>query len=208
MGNAVGKSLAVLLALCVALLTPALLSPAGAADDPYTAGINTRCTVSVPTGLERGDRATIRVGARANAPGDAAPPRGTVRVRMTRDGEQLWSTQVPLRGRAVQVQGPRMDQAGRYVVTTQFAPQQGDVYRGCSGRAGLHVTNGLSPNNEGPGDQGTGPQGGDIGDGTGGLLPDTGGPNSAWLVLALLFLGSGGGLVVAARGRREPDYQF
>lgn len=207
MGNAVGKSLAVLLALCVALLTPAALAPASAADDPYTAGINTRCTVSVPTGLERGERATIRVGLRANAPSDAAPARGTVRVRLTRDGEQLWTTQVPYRGRTVQVRGPRMDQAGRYVVSTEFSPQQGGVYRGCSGRAGLRVATGLSPNTDDTGD-GTGPQGGDIGDAQDGVLPDTGGPNSAWLVLALLLIGSGGGLVVAARGRREPDYQF
>lgn len=207
-GKILGRVVALLVGMAF-VLAPGLVATAHAADDPYTAGISTRCSVGVPAELERGDRVTIRLGVRANTPSDTAPARGTIRVRLTRNGDVEWTRQVPYLGKPVQVPGPRMVEAGRYVATTQFAPEQASTYRGCSGRATLGVVNGLSPNVDGPdgNDNGTAPQGGDLG-GTDGLLPETGGPNSAWLVLALLLVGGGGGLVLAARGRREPDYEF
>ena len=84
---------------------------------------------------------------------------------------------------------------GHYVVHARFHAADGSTFKDCHNNTAFDVRNG-----DGPG-PGPGPDPGI--DNPDGLLPDTGGPNLLWLILGLMLVGSGGGLVYAAK--RKPS---
>jgi hypothetical protein len=192
------KKLAAVLALVLMSfgVSPVLVVPAHADqhDDPYTAGVRTSCNVAVPAVVKRGTAPRIRVNVRPNGPSQGARPEGNVRVTISSRGTRIFTKTVGYRGSAVQVAGPTLSQTGRYQVRAHFRTADGSVFKSCSGSAAFDIRAGQSPSD----DPGTGPSGGETPDG---LLPDTGGPHLLWLLLALALVGSGGGLLYAARRR-------
>jgi hypothetical protein len=198
------KKLAAVLALVLMSfgVSPVLVAPAHADqhNDPYTAGVRTSCNVAVPTVVKRGAAPRIRVNVRPNGPSQAARPEGNVRVSISHRGTRIFTRTVGYRGSAVQVTGPELTRTGRYQVRAHFRTADGSVFKSCSGSAAFDVRAGVNPSN----DPGTGPDGGETPDG---LLPDTGGPHLLWLLLALALVGSGAGLLYAAKRRpRVPLY--
>ena len=201
------KKLAAVLAFVLSafLVTPGLFAPANSADD-YTAGVRTSCHISVPAvvRVEQSPRVTVRVRPNAPAPAAGTPaaqradePTGKVTIRITRAGTDIFSKTVPYNGEPVTIVGPEVTQRGRYVVHARFQTADGSSFKSCNGNAEFVVRSGTGPDNNPPPDGGENPDG---------LLPDTGGPNLFWLVLGLALLGSGGGLVVAAKHRPGPLY--
>jgi hypothetical protein len=185
------------------VVAPVLVAPAQADDDPYTAGVRTSCSVTVPAVIKRGTAPTIRVSVRPNGPAQGARPEGDVRVTISKAGTRIFTKTVAYNGSAVEVQGPTLNQVGRYQVRTDFKTADNSVFKSCSGSAALDIRAGQGPDDTTPGPNGgTAPP-------PGGLLPDTGGPDVRWLLLGLALVGSGLGLVVAAR-RRPPvnPYEF
>ena len=201
-------------------VTPTLVAPAQAADDDYAARVRTSCHVAVPAVVSAGTAPRIRVDVRPNAPAadtPAARPAGSVTVSIRRGGVGIFSETVDYHGAPVTLQGPTLNEPGRYQVRETFRTADGSVYESCQGEASFQ----LASHNDGPDD---GPDDGsddgpDAGPGPnpgvqnpGGLLPgglpDTGGPNVVWLLLGLALVGCGGGLVIAARRRpRGPLYE-
>jgi LPXTG-motif cell wall-anchored protein len=194
------KKLAAGLALVLACfgVAPGWVTSANAADDdPYTAGVRTSCHIAVPAVVRVGQTPRIRVTIRPNAPADAASaraeqPTGTVDVSITRAGTSSFSRTVDYNGSTVTVVGPRITQPGHYVVRAQFHTDDGSTFKSCHNNTAFDVRTGGSPDDIPP-DGGT--------DNPDGLLPDTGGPNLLWLILGLMLVGSGGGLVYAAKRR-------
>lgn len=169
-----------------------------AAPDPYNPSVSTECGVTVPTRVSSGARLTITLRVTANSPVDCI---GDIRVQVrAADGDAalrsavgavLWSRVLRYEGDPVQLRGPALPD-GRYVVTSQFNPDDASFVE-CDGRAVLTVGGQTSdPDPEGPGD-------GD--DGSGGFLPDTGGPDLFWLLVGVGMVGTGS--VVVARSRRR-----
>ena len=196
------KKLAAVLALVLTSLAvaPGLVAPANAADDdPYTAGVRTSCNISVPAVVRVGQAPRIRITVRPNAAEASGPraakPTGTVELRITKRGTGIFSRTVDYNGAPVTVVGPRITQPGHYVVHARFRTDDGSTFKSCHNTTAFDVRRG-----DGPG-PGPGPNPGI--DNPDGLLPDTGGPNLLWLLLGLALVGSGGGLVYAAK-RRPP----
>ena len=203
MGVSVIKKLAAVVTLATISLFGVSLAgaPAQADDDPYTAGIRTSCTVTVPAVVKRGTAPTIRVNVRPNGPAKGARPEGKIQVSISKAGSRIFTKTVDYHGTAVRVQGPTLNQLGRYRVTTHFKTADGSVFKSCSGSAAFDIRAGQAPDNTGPGPNGANTT-------PGGLLPNTGGPDIRWLLLGLTLLGTGLGLVVAARQRRLSPYQL
>jgi len=198
------KKFAAVLALAFMsyVVAPVLVAPAQAADDPYTAGVRTSCTVTVPAVVKRGTAPRIRVNVRPNSPTQGARPEGDVRVTISKAGSRIFTKTVAYKGSAVEVQGPTLNQFGRYQVKATFKTADGAVFKSCSGSAAFDIRAGQGPDDTDPGPDGgtTDPDG---------LLPDTGGPDVLWLLLALALVGSGAGLVYAAKRRPQANpYEF
>lgn len=195
---------AVALVLTSFVMAPALVAPAHAADDDYVAITRTSCHIDVPA-VVRVDRAPrIRITVRPNGPAPAAAlgraaarradaPAGSVEVRVTRGGAGIFSRTVAYNGRPVTIQGPVITQPGHYVVHARFRAADGSAFRGCQATTAFDVGKRGTPEPPPPG-------GGETPDG--GVLPDTGGPDMFWLLLALAAIGTGGGLVIASQ--RKP----
>lgn len=207
------KKLAAVLVLVLSsfAVAPVLGAPAQAADDPYTAGVQTSCHIAVPAVVRAGASPRIRVHVRPNAPSQAAgtggaaradSPQGEVTVRITRAGTGIFSRTVAYNGSPVTIEGPAVTQRGHYRVNASFKTADGAVFKSCQGDAAFDVGSGQGPHDDGP------DGGSDAGNDTsGGLLPDTGGPNLGWLFLGLVLVGGGGGLTYAAKRRpRAPLY--
>jgi LPXTG-motif cell wall-anchored protein len=202
------KKLAAVLALALTsfAVTPALVSPAQAADDDYTARVSTSCHVAVPPVVGAGSAVRIRVDVRPNAPAadtPAARPTGSVTVSIRRGDVGIFSEIVDYNGSPVTIEGPSLNEPGRYRVHETFRTADGSVHESCQAEAAFQ----LASHNDGPGE---GPDDGPVPnpgvqnpDGLlpPGVLPDTGGPNVVWLLLGLALVGGGGGLVIAARRR-------
>jgi LPXTG-motif cell wall-anchored protein len=206
------KKLAAVLALTLTsfVVTPALVAPAQAADDNYSARVRTSCHVTVPAVVSPGSAIRIRVDVRPNAPAadtPAARPTGSVTVSIRRGGVGIFSETVDYNGSPVTIEGPSLTEPGRYQVRETFRTADGSVYESCQGEASFQLASHTDGPNDGPGD---GPDDGPMpnpgvqnpnGLVPPGVLPDTGGPNVVWLLLGLALVGGGGGLVIAARRR-------
>jgi len=185
-------------ALTTFVVTPALIPPAQA-DDPYVAGVRTSCELAVPAVVNAGEAPRIRVNVQPNAPSQgtrADRPTGSVTVTISHDGPGIFTKTVGYHGSPVTIQGPALNETGRYQVRGTFRSADGSVFRSCRSNTSFPL---------GQGSDGPSPDGGN--DNSGGLLPDTGGPDVVWLLLGLTLVGGGGGLVVAAKRRqRGPLY--
>ena len=190
------KKLAAVLAFASCVVAPVLVAPAQA-DDAYTAGVRTSCGITVPAVVKRGTAPTIRVDVRPNGPAQGIRPEGDVRVTLSKAGSRIFTEAVAYNGSPVTVRGPVLTQTGRYQVEAHFETADGSVFKSCSGSAAFELSAGLSPDDipDGGPDAGT--------TDPAGLLPNTGGPDLLWLLLALALLGGGSGLVYTAR-RRPP----
>jgi hypothetical protein len=193
-------------ALTSFIVTPALVAPADAAADPYTAGVSTSCHLAVPAVVSVGTAPRIRVHVRPNAPaedaGNAVRPTGSVTVSISKGGTGIFSETVAYNGSPVTIQGSVLNETGRYRVHGTFRTADGSVFKSSRSDTSFAVR----ANSDGPG-EGPGPNPGVSN--PGGLLPDTGGPNVVWLLLGLTLVGGGGGLVLAANRRpRGPLYDF
>ncbi|HET9421613.1 MAG TPA: LPXTG cell wall anchor domain-containing protein [Nocardioides sp.] len=204
------KKLAAVLAFALTsfMVTPALIAPAQAADDDYTAGVRTSCNLTVPAVVSVGRAPRIRIHVQPNAPAEAAGtraaaradrPTGSVTVSIRKGGVGIFSKTVDYNGSPVTIQGPVLTQPGRYQVHGTFRTADGSVFKSCQSDTSFE----LATNNDGPDVPGPNPGV----QNPGGLLPDTGGPNVVWLLLGLTLVGGGGGLVFAAKKRpRGPLY--
>ena len=203
------KKLAAVLALVLSafVVAPGLGVSANAADD-YTAGVRTSCSIAVPAVVRANAAPRIKVTVRPNAPSAAAgakaaaqradQPTGTVELSITKAGTSIFSKSVAYNGRPVTIVGPRVTQPGHYVVHAKFRTDDGTVFKSCQNTDAFDLRAGTDPDRNPPSGGNENP---------GGLLPDTGGPNMYWLVLALVLVGSGASLVyVARRGPRAPLY--
>jgi hypothetical protein len=207
MGVSVIRKFAGLLTLVMAafVVAPGLVASASAADDPYTNGVRTSCHISVPAVVQVGRAPRIRITVRPNAPAAgaraaqrAARPKGTVHLRITKGGSEIFSRTVAYNGSTVTVVGPVVTEPGHYVVHARFRTDDGSTFKSCHSTTAFDVRQ-----CDGPG-PGPGPDPGI--DNPDGLLPDTGGPNLMWLLLGLALVVSGAGLVVAARDRSQNPY--
>jgi len=203
------KKLAAVLAFALTsfMVTAALVAPAGAANDPYAAGVRTSCHLAVPAVVSVGTAPRIRIHVRPNAPAEGAGtnadrPTGSVTVTISRGGTGIFSKTVAYNGTPVTIQGQALTQPGRYRVHGTFRSAGGSIFKSCQSDASFA----LRANSDGP-DEAPGPNPGVSN--PGGLLPDTGGPNVVWLLLGLTLVGGGGGLVLAAKRRpRGPLYDI
>jgi len=207
MGVSVIKKLAAMVTL--AALSSFGVSLAGvsaqAADDPYSAGVPTSCNLTVPAVVRVGTAPSIRIHVQPNSPSPKAKapsPKGEVTVSISKGGTGIFSRTVAYNGSPVTIQGPVITQPGRYQVHGKFKTDDGDVFKSCSSVTAFDVSAGQNPDDPG-GPGGPGPDGGTT-DPDGGLLPDTGGPDLRWLLLALALVGSGAGLLYTARRRPDP----
>ncbi len=202
------KKLAAVLAFALTsiVVTPALVAPADAADDPYPAGVSTSCHLAVKAVISVGTAPRIRIHVRANAPAEAAGkavrPTGSVTVSISKDGTGIYSKTVAYNGSPVTIQGSVLNEPGRYRVHGTFRAAEGSAFKPSQ----RDTSFALRANSDGP-DEGPGPNPGVSN--PSGLLPDAGGPNAIWLLLGLTLVGGGGGLVLAAKRRpRGPLYDF
>lgn len=176
-------------------------SPAGAED--YPSDLATSCHIETPGAID-GERVVVDIAVTSNS---SQQPTGTAEVSISKGGGSgraapgaVWSTSVPYDGSPVRITGPRL-KPGRYIANMAFHPSSG-AYQSCTGTLAFRVSPGaVSPAGEGPGGSGaaTGAAGGGgVGVG-GGLLPNTGGPHLALLLLGLGLLVAGGGVVTRSR---------
>lgn len=203
--NKLAAALAFVLAFFVA--TPGLaLAPANAADDDYTAAVRTSCHLDMPAIVRVNHAPRITITVRPNGPVAAAgnkaaraaaaraeQPTGTVDLSITRNGTGIFAKSVSYNGRPVTILGPVITEPGHYVVHAKFHAADGTVFRDCQATDAFDV--GKRPGPPPPPPHGGPPPGG--------VLPDTGGPNVLWLIIALAAIGLGGGLVVASK-RKPP----
>jgi hypothetical protein len=168
--------------------------PAHAADDPYVASVATHCDTGSVQAIKRGNSFVTHVEIRANGNRE---PRGEVKLTYTRVGGGFSASDTArYPGHAIDVAGPVLTKLGRYKVSSEFTPNDGSRFRGCTASFTLGVRNGVGPNDGGD-DPGTKPDDGN------GILPGTGGPDLMWLLLALSLVGSGAGVVYVDRRRRQ-----
>lgn len=199
------KRLAAVLALVLSsyVLAPALVAPANA--DDYAKGVRTSCHIAVPAVVRAKQSPRVTITVQPNAPDQAAAakavrPSGTVELTILRGGTGIFTKTVKYSGRPVTVVGPVLREPGHYVVRATFRTADGTVFKSCHNNDAFNVKAGSSPDVVGPH-----PNPGNTN--PGGLLPDTGGPDMFWLVLALVLVGSGGALVYASKRRpRAPLY--
>jgi LPXTG-motif cell wall-anchored protein len=178
--------LATVIAVC--LLVPA--APAAAND--YSVAIPTQTIVEAPPRTTPGTTADAEITVSANA--DGGPLTGTLTVSVRASdaggverGPLTRPRTVAYNGSPVTVTLPGQS-VGEYVVAAAFTPSDPQVYGPSQGADTYVVGAGQAP---GPGPDPN----------PGGILPDTGGPHSGWLLLGMLMLGLGGGAVVYARRR-------
>ena len=207
----------VLTSSLASFLAAGLGAPANAADDDYTSKVRTSCHVTVPAVVRVDQAPRIRVHVQPNGPAPAASagaaqraetPRGSVTVRIIHAGSTIFTRTVAYHGSPVTIVGPVVTDPGHYTVRAQFRAADGSVFRGCSAATAFDVRAGNDGDGDGDGDGDPQPPGGNGGNEIPqGLLPDTGGPDVLWLLIALVLVGSGGGLVYAAKRRpRGPLY--
>lgn len=207
------KKLAAVLAFALTsiVVTPVLVAPADAADDPYPAGVSTSCHLAVKAVISVGTAPRIRIHVRANAPAEAAGkavrPTGSVTVSISKGGTGIYSKTVAYNGSPVTIQGSVLNEPGRYRVHGTFRAAEGSAFKPSQ----RDTSFALRANSDGP-DEGPGPNPGVSNPSVSnpdGLLPETGGPYAIWLLLGLTLVGGGGGLVLAAKRRpRGPLYDF
>jgi LPXTG-motif cell wall-anchored protein len=194
--------------LMVLGVAPGFVAPADAAD-PYTPNQPSSCHLAVPAIVQVNHAPRITITVRPSGPAQAAgtrqaahraavqraaQPHGTVEVTITRNGSPIFSRTVNYNGRPVTIQGPVITQPGHYVVHARFRAADNSEFRGCSNNNAFNIRTGPDHVNPPPPNGGNNP---------GGVLPDTGGPNVWWLVIALSAIGVGGGLVLYSK-RRPP----
>lgn len=192
-------------------------APADAAKDPYQARMKTRTTVTVPVEVKPGTFIPTRVVVNPNgvipakpntgkfSSAAAAPPViGHIRLTYTRvDGGFRATMSKAYNGSPIRFPGPQLNPIGRYNVSAVYVPSQNSIYRGSSDTDNSRIRTG-GPGPDPDPDPGPNPNGGN--NGPNGLLPDTGGPDVAWLLLGLALVGAGMGLVIASRDRRKDPY--
>lgn len=177
--------LATVIAIC--LLAPA--APASAND--YSLVIPTQTVVDAPPRTTPGTTIDAEITVSANA--DGGPLTGSLLVSVRpsegsdveRGPNERSQQTVPYNGSPVTVTLPGQS-VGEYVVTAAFTPSDPEVYGPSQGADSYVVGAGPAPK-PGP-DQNPG-----------GILPDTGGPHSGWLLLGTLLLGAGGAVLYARR---------
>ena len=168
------------------------LAPAHAADDPYVASATTHCDSSGVQTVERGN--TIVTHVEVNANGNKSP-KGTVKLSYDRIGGGFHASKsARYPGHAIDVESPALNKLGRYRVTTHFTPTDGSRFRACNGSYTLGVKANLDDDDDDP------PVNQPDDDG---ILPNTGGPDLLWLILALALVGGGAALVYVDRRRRR-----
>lgn len=172
-----------------ALLTMSISAVPSATADPYAPVPKPHCFIRV-IHAEPGERIVIEVGARLNS---ADQPSGTIRVRLVtgrQSDDKVWTTSVHTDGKPVRLTGPVVPE-GTHRITIRFTPDNPVESRGCHGAQAVDVSD-------------TDDDRDDDGDGdNGGLLPDTGGPATLWLLLGLVLVGAGAGIVVYSRRRAQ-----
>ncbi len=153
------KKLAAVLAFALTsfMVTPALVAPADAADDPYTAGVSTSCHLAVPAVVSVGTAPRIRVHVRPNAPaeaaGNAVRPTGSVTVSISKGGTGIFSETVAYNGSPVTIQGSVLNETGRYRVHGTFRTADGSVFKSSQSDTSFAVR----ANSDGPGTKAPGP---------------------------------------------------
>lgn len=189
-----------------------LAGPTGVAaqadDDDYVSSSPSTCRVDLVVGRDGRLMAVVE----AHAPGNVGL-RGTVRVRITRDGRTIASQTHLYRGKRLQVLGPRLGERASYGATMRFTPSGAAFQSPCaastrtryavlagSGSTGSDGSTGSEGSTD-PGDGSVlGESGSTSGSGAGtpeaaqggsSLLPGTGGPALWTLAIGLGLLGAG-----------------
>lgn len=157
------------------------------APDPYSGGITTECSISVPAHLDVGDKVKLTVRVKANSP---KRPTGKLDLAILEHDNVLWSKTVSYHGGTKTVVARSLPKGNDYRATARFRPS-GNTFKRChdSTPFGVAAVN----NHHHHGDNG----------GPGGLLPDTGGPAILWLLLGLGLVGGGTGAVAYARRKQD-----
>ena len=158
------------------------------APDPYSGGITTECSISVPANLKVGEKVKITVKVKANSP---TPPTGKLDLAITEHGHQLWAKTVNYNGGTKTVVARSLPKGNDYRATARFRPSD-NTFKRCHAATQFAVDAANDHNHHGHHG------------GPGGLLPDTGGPALLWLVLGLGLVGGGTGAVVYARRKPAP----
>ncbi|HWI42795.1 MAG TPA: hypothetical protein VNS81_04210 [Nocardioides sp.] len=172
-----------------ALLAAVLFLPVpGAVAEDYPSDLATSCQVEVPGAID-GDHIVLDVAVTANS---AAQPTGTVALSIKKGSKSVWSDSVVYKGSPIRVTGPHL-RPGHYVAKMAFQPAS-SVYQSCNASVGF----GVSPASAGGPGHGSA-NAGSPGNGIGGLLPNTGGPHLALLLLGLALVVGGGGVVTGSR---------
>lgn len=172
-----------------ALLAAFLFLPVpGAVAEDYPSDLATSCQIEVPGQID-GDHIALDVAVTSNS---AAQPTGTVALSIKKGSKSVWSDSVAYKGSPVRVTGPRL-RPGHYVARMTFHPAS-SVYQSCNASLGFGVS---AASAGGPG-HGAAADGAP-GSGLGGLLPNTGGPRLALLLLGLALVVGGGGVVTGSR---------
>jgi LPXTG-motif cell wall-anchored protein len=159
------------------------------APDPYSGGITTECSISVPAHLDVGDKVKLTVRVKANSP---TPPTGKLDLAILEDSTVLWSKTVSYNGGTKTVVARSLPKGNDYRATARFRPSD-NTFKRCHDSTPFAVA---AVNNHNPNGNNTG--------GPGGLLPDTGGPALLWLLLGLGLVGGGTGAVVYSRRKQAP----
>lgn len=158
------------------------------APDPYSGGITTECSISVPAHLQVGDKVKITVKVKANSP---TPPTGKLDLAISEHGNQLWAKTVSYHGGTKTVVARSLPKGNDYRATARFRPAD-KSFKPC--HAGVQFAVAGTNDHNHHGHDG----------GPGGLLPDTGGPALLWLLLGIGLVGGGSGAVVYARRKQAP----
>lgn len=179
---------------------------AHADDDDYVPSSPSTCQVDL--GVDRGGRLVTVV--EAHTSGNVGL-RGTVRVRVTRNGRTIASESIPYRGERIEVLGPRLGKRASYVATMRFTPSGAAFQSPCSAATRLRYAGPAGSGSTDPdGGSVLGDNGSTSGSGVGGveaapadngLLPGTGGPALGTFALGLGLIAVG---AVVMRRRRTP----
>lgn len=174
--------------LGAATLVGAPATAVAAAPDPYSGGIVTECSISVPAHIDAGEKVRITVSVDANA---ADKPTGKLDLAILEGSDVLWSKTVDYNGGKKTVVARSLPKGDDYRATARFRPDTNQFKRCHAGT--VFSVGAINDHNGGPDDNGPG-----------GLLPDTGGPALMWLLLGVGLVGAGGGSVAYARRRTTP----
>jgi LPXTG-motif cell wall-anchored protein len=174
-------------------------APAHAAKkDPYVASVATHCAADSVRAVKRGNTFATHVEIQANG---NRSPKGTVELSYTRLAGGFRATKsAHYPGHAIDVKSPALTKVGKYRIKTSFTPTNGSRFRACSSSYTVNVQAGLGPSHDGN-PPGVGPN-----DDGNGILPNTGGPDLLWLLLALALLAGGAALVYVDRRRRRSPH--